>query len=36
MDLDISVRLSFDKIVNLQNCLLVLNVLNNEVLEALQ
>ena len=28
--------LSFDKIVNLQNCFLVLNVLNNEVLEALQ
>ena len=28
--------LSFDEIVNLQNCLLVLNVLNNEVLEGLQ
>ena len=28
--------LSFDEIVNLQNCLLVLNVLNNEVPEALQ
>ena len=27
--------LSFDEIVNLQNCLLVLNVLNNEVPEAL-
>ena len=26
--------LSFDEIVNLQNCLLVLNVLNNEVAEA--
>ena len=28
--------LSFDEIVNLQTCLLVLNVLNNEVPEALQ
>ena len=28
--------LSFDEIVNLQNCLLVLNVLDNEVPEALQ
>ena len=28
--------LSFDEIVNLQNCLLVLNVLNNEAPEALQ
>ena len=28
--------LSFDEIVNLQNCLLVLNVLNNEVPEGLQ
>ena len=28
--------LSVDEIVNLQNCLLVLNVLNNEVPEALQ
>ena len=28
--------LSFDEIVNLQNCLLVLNVLSNEVPEALQ
>ena len=28
--------LSFDEIVNLQNCLLVLNVLNNEVPQALQ
>ena len=28
--------LSFDEIVNLQNCLLVFNVLNNEVPEALQ
>ena len=27
--------LSFDEIVNLQNCLLVLSVLNNEVPEAL-
>ena len=28
--------LSFDEIVNLQNCLLVLNVLNDEVPEGLQ
>ena len=28
--------LSVDEIVNLQNCLLVLNVFNNEVPEALQ
>ena len=28
--------LSFDEIINLQNCLLVLNVLNNEVPESLQ
>ena len=28
--------LSFDDIVNPQNCLLVLNVMNNEVPEALQ